>query len=1161
MVQCRCVFVSATFHVLNIIGQCFRSQCLTIDNRIAAVGNGKIPGIIRLKAKVDRTESSLPSAVQKLTFLLLDCYARISVGSKLSNVDIASRVEVASLMECEEHCSQSERVCVSFMFGVGVKGNGTCALSARQPDLKNLEIDPDYDVYVKNQQTSPWCNVVHSYGRFPIRNIGNSTVEPDKRLNTKDSITFVDDSSFLKSIKPESSPLLRTISIPRGKGGKPNQGVANVYDLFVDHDGRFPSGDDDRRVLDILANKNQKKASGNTFEKLLLFSSYRFHASTKMFLKTRWWWWWWWWWSSVVFWLLSLPVIQSSTLTLKETDKNEFTLVTCHRKMHSGKKTMELLIDRVVDCQNVRDCHHACEHEKTFDCRGFNYRHETNGLKGTCELTATPYFRMKPDRDFLIDSRYDYYERDQNCFPFVRSDGSFAGKNRPNLPWSRTEQENANSDIFRQPSVSMSFPYYQTIYPTSHEFTRDFLDKHEPRPNNHEQFSHKTLRDFPFHQNPPSNWYGNGMRSESNLIHDANSFHDPPRIDFNNGLSNVRSSVSPAHRIDVQSLQRDFFYPRGNEHSSDQLYSYGSAFGYDANYVPSSKEQSFGGREVTSTRPRCFIKYATGSKLGRNVLRKSCLARDPKQCEQLCIVETAFACGSFAYRHNLQTTNPTDNCLFSDLSYKDFDSYTDLEPDRDYDVYITAQDPKVCNSKETTDRLPSGEEECFSRVRSGFGIPMDITRKSTFAQNLGECQFACTKAQEFLCKTLVYVYGTIKYSYQERDRHQHADSNCFLSDWPSGEIDPVNMLDMDGAELYERSSFSYGCGTYPLITSISALSAWYGKESDSALSDEPCYAQYHRPCKLMPHAIVSSMRAPTKSECRQKCSSMRNTGTVPCMSFNYMITATDSARDNCWFSDIPVQDLRPNLDYTHDGSHFLYTWKDLEPFCGLSPSPLYETNAAPVSKEHGRSSFPSTFDRVLHPEILFDDKSHGTGSIFAATSRTRDKFQPKIYGHGYEERESDHETDSIFDKPFGRFEHELDFHVHSRTLSTFQRYTVNGHPCRNGTFCQRNEIVGFWSCEIDDDTEHAAWDYCCEPEHRCGFSQGYHYPWCYVGSSYDQWRPCSETYYPYYLSKDRSFYQQSLANSARHWPIIYQHETLPSGCTLGNITERRNLRL
>lgn len=225
--------------------------------------------------------------------------------------------------------------------------------------------------------------------------------------------------------------------------------------------------------------------------------------------------------------------------------------------------------------------------------------------------------------------------------------------------------------------------------------------------------------------------------------------------------------------------------------------------------------------------------------------------------------------------------------MFSDLSYKDFDSYTDLEPDRDYDVYIMTQDPKVCNLKETTDHPPSGEEECFSRVRSGFGIPMDITRKSTFARNLGECQFACTKAQEFLCKTFVYVYGTMKYSYHERD-HQHAHSNCFLSDWPSGEIDPVNMLDMDGAELYERSSFSYGCGTYPLIPSISDLSAWYEKESDSAHSDEPCYAQYHRPCKLMSHAIVSSMRAPTRSECRQKCSLMRNTGTVPCMSFNYM---------------------------------------------------------------------------------------------------------------------------------------------------------------------------------------------------------------------------------------------------------------------------------
>ncbi|XP_076643086.1 uncharacterized protein LOC143353529 [Halictus rubicundus] len=1093
MVERRCAFfsLSAAFHLFGILGQCYRSQCLTIDNRIAVLGNGKIT------RPTTSTESAL---LKRITFLLLDCYARISVGSKLSDMDIVSRLEVTGLTECEEQCSRSERICNSFTFGVGVKGNGTCALSTRIPDLESLKTDPDYDVYVKKQQNSPLCirNVFPPYGSLPIK-LG-------ERSNTKegDAPDRADDSSSQKPIKPVSPTFFRTFSIPRVKNdyGKMNHGFAGIYNLFIDHDGRFLSGDDNRSVLDILVNKNQKKAS-------------------------------------------NIPLV-----------------VTCHRKLQPGKKTMEPLIERVVDCENVQDCHRACEHEKTFDCKGFNYRHETNGSKSTCELTATPYLLMNANKDFLIDSRYDYYERDRNCMPPKGTFGdTFPRRTRPTDAWLRSEQRNTDTDFFRQQSIPTDFSLYQTMYPTSHQSTPDLFDKHASRFN--EQFSREGLRDFGFRQNAPSNWYGNERNSETNPVR-GNSFRDY----VHNGFSNVKPSMLPAYEIDEKSLQRDSFYARNNEHSSEKLYNYGSAFGYDDSYMPivaSSKDYGFGEREVTPTGQRCSITYATGSKLGRSVLRKSCLARDPKQCEQLCLAETAFACGSFAYRYNVLSTNPTDNCLLSDLSHKDLNSYTDLEPDRDYDVYIVIQDPKVCYSKEETSRPPA--EECFSRVRSGFGIPMDITRKSTFAHNLGECQFACTTSQEFICKSFVFVYPTIKQRERGHERG-HTYPNCFLSDWTSGDIDPVNMPDMDGAELYERGSFSYGCGTYPSVPSVSELAAFYEKGSVSTHSDELCYARYHRPCKLMPHAIMSSARTSTKSECRQRCSSMRNAGTIPCMSFNYMRANTDGTQHNCWLSDISIQDLRPNLDYTHDDNHVLYMWKDLEPFCGLLTNPLYETDVTPISKDRGQlpASFPSTATlEQSNPQIVLDDRIHGTGSIFHSDTRTRNQFQPRMYGYD-RERDNGHETDNISNvgstdiqppSSYDRFEPGLDspFHFHSRTLSTFQRYTVSGHPCRNGTLCQRNEVAGFWSCEIDGNSEQGSWNYCCEPDHKCGFSQGYEYPWCYVGLKYDQWRPCSETYYPYYVSKDFSFYRQFPAYSARHWPVIYQHETIPSDC-IGNATEK-----
>ena len=102
---------------------------------------------------------------------------------------------------------------------------------------------------------------------------------------------------------------------------------------------------------------------------------------------------------------------------------------------------------------------------------------------------------------------------------------------------------------------------------------------------------------------------------------------------------------------------------------------------------------------------------------------------------------------------------------------------------------------------------------------------------------------------------------------------------------------------------------------------------------------------------------------------------------------------------------------------------------------------------------------------------------------------------------------------------------------------TWLRFTVSGRPCRRGTFCQENRETGYWSCELEFG-EDRAWDYCCRPGHQCGFSEGsflkynltlqkninpiyfvfvigFNYPWCYVGSQRDQWRPCSERYYPY----------------------------------------------
>ncbi|XP_076636826.1 uncharacterized protein LOC143349443 isoform X3 [Colletes latitarsis] len=888
------------FHVLNVLQQCLRLPCLVIDNRIAIVAN--------------------------------DCYMRISVGSKMADADILSRVEVAGLTECEEQCSKNEHNCKAFTFGVGVKGNGSCEISTRVPMLENLETHPDYDVYLKKRQGSPWCDADRLYARGFVQ-------ENENRLTKSNKSKLV---SHIRGFSKSSE-----LPLSRGRYDSGSYGLVGIYDLFIDHDGRFLSGDDNHRVMDILANRNQKTASSSPF------------------------------------------------------------VTICHRKMQPGRKTMEMLVERVVNCENVYDCRRTCDYEKAFDCKGFNYRVGSSGSKGVCELTATPYFRMNVDRDFLTDPRYDYYERDRNCVPSLWDTTQWTnrgyGKNRQG-PWPRVDR-NGNED----PSPGLSV--HPDIYQSRQEFSRfpdqyTRLNEQFSRDNSHETYnSRENGRPW----NGP-NWTSSEIHYSGSVYN--NSLHDP-RIDHK-GFPNERSPIFPKYRPEDRSSSQDYdqFYGK--------YYNYGSAFGYNDNTVPPAKDFPYEEHGKFPGAQKCSIRSATGSKLSRSVLRKTCLARDLMQCEDLCIKELSFSCGSFAFRYNVLTTNPTDNCLLSDLPHQDLNFYTDLEPDRDYDTYVIVQDSKVCRLKKTSNKYSS--EECFSRVRSGFGIPTDITKKSMPVDDLGECQFECTASQEFVCRSFVFKYATTDYRAHANDR---VSSNCFLTDWPPGEINPANMPDMDGAELYERSSFSYGCEAYPPLPIPDAAVA--NNRATSTRMDEHCYSEHHRPCRLMPHAVVSFTRADTKSECQQKCSTMRNSvAAPPCMSFNYMI-ATDNTRNNCLLSDISIRDLRPNVDYTHDEDHLLYTWRDHDPYCRMMVNVPYAT---PSPEDHG-PPFPPTQDDHSNGQTVFND---GPPTLDLPFDPTGSKFRPQ-------DHERDPQTGIVDGDP--HFDPGFDFFYPRKELSTFQCYMVN----------------------------------------------------------------------------------------------------------------------
>lgn len=66
---------------------------------------------------------------------------------------------------------------------IGIKGNGTCALSAQMPKPEDLQSHTDYDVYVKSQRSSH-CEPDRLY------KMGNGGVGQEKRNDTRPTTRF-----------------------------------------------------------------------------------------------------------------------------------------------------------------------------------------------------------------------------------------------------------------------------------------------------------------------------------------------------------------------------------------------------------------------------------------------------------------------------------------------------------------------------------------------------------------------------------------------------------------------------------------------------------------------------------------------------------------------------------------------------------------------------------------------------------------------------------------------------------------------------------------------------------------------------------------------------------------------------------------------------------
>lgn len=122
---------------------------------------------------------------------------------------------------------------------------------------------------------------------------------------------------------------------------------------------------------------------------------------------------------------------------------------------------------------------------------------------------------------------------------------------------------------------------------------------------------------------------------------------------------------------------------------------------------------------------------------------------------------------------------------------------------------------------------------------------------------------------------------------------------------------------------------------------------------------------------------------------------------------------THGTEENCLLSDVPIRDLRPGTDYTHDNDHVLYAWKDLDPSCmttgsldddhvfgGLNP-------LKPMLPDHSRPDFTSGGYPSTRPDIYpgsrpFFTKPGGYGMkpLDSDKPDPNRPYPPAGYGYG-----------------------------------------------------------------------------------------------------------------------------------------------------------------
>ncbi|TRY68387.1 hypothetical protein TCAL_01423 [Tigriopus californicus] len=534
----------------------------------------------------------------------------------------------------------------------------------------------------------------------------------------------------------------------------------------------------------------------------------------------------------------------------------------------------------------------------------------------------------------------------------------------------------------------------------------------------------------------------------------------------------------------------------------------------------------------------CFERLKDSYKHRSSAARQYRDAFSIKDCETYC--RRASYCVSFSFRD----LTDRDNCILSDIRVTTSSDDFNLEYNRDWGVYRPIFGGRcdehigggVIGGGGSIDRTG----ECFLVYSSGYRFNGLKIRETLSAFHIRDCENSCLDTRFFDCRS---------FSYRDGATSRNCDLTAEDPQVLNVRLDLIPDVDY---KIYERRSSTQcrlsGGSPNPSPNPIPGLAT-------------TCSQLFQSGYRFEYQVVKEVTDARDSFQCEENCLAASR---FRCTGFSFR--SSSGAYRNCELTDRPITSLSSLTDIDVTQGWNIYERVDYAGACrgdtsftaipGIPGIPLGGGGGGGGILEverlscYNRISSDHTFrSRAILTEVvartLEDCASECDRLRLGAreqcqafsyrqytSSLTRNCMLSDFFG-----RNVDSELERDYNTEVWEFQGGSDVRCQQRTFdpvgSGFSRgYSVSGKACEYGA--ELNPDVRYWYCRTRDDK---GWDYCCRPGNTCGYSDGYEYPWCYVGEAgFDQWRPCSNSLVDSSYSKMGAYLQHAHGPVPTHVP-------------------------